>query len=84
MLILFMGLYYNLFKNNVSSGPETDEISPKAAVNPNEFILNNISLYLLLEVMLEKRYNERKDLLKMEGIGMSLEGLIKLYKNDKC
>ncbi|NOW82959.1 5-methylcytosine-specific restriction protein A [Clostridium beijerinckii] len=35
------------------------------------------------EVMLEKLYNERKDLLKMVGIDISLDELIKLYKNDK-
>ena len=33
--------------------------------------------------MLEKLYNERKDLLKMAGIEISLDELIKLYKNDK-
>jgi 5-methylcytosine-specific restriction protein A len=36
------------------------------------------------EVMLEKLHNERKDLLKMVGIDISLDELIKLYKNDKC
>lgn len=36
------------------------------------------------EVMLEKLYNERKDLLKKAGIDLSLDELIKLYKNDKC
>ncbi|HEY8890755.1 MAG TPA: HNH endonuclease [Clostridium sp.] len=35
-------------------------------------------------VMLEKLHNERKDLLKMVGIDISLDELIKLYKNDKC
>ncbi len=34
--------------------------------------------------MLEKLYNERKDLLKMVSIDISLDELIKLYKNDKC
>ena len=34
--------------------------------------------------MLEKLHNERKDLLKMVGIDISLDELIKLYKNDKC
>ena len=36
------------------------------------------------EVMLERLYNERKDLLKMVGIDISLSELIKLYKNDRC
>jgi 5-methylcytosine-specific restriction protein A len=36
------------------------------------------------EVMLEKLYDERKDLLKKVGIDISLHDLIKLYKNDKC
>ncbi|GFZ30121.1 HNH endonuclease [Clostridium zeae] len=36
------------------------------------------------EVMLEKFYNERKDLLKKIGIEITLEELIKLYKNDKA
>jgi len=36
------------------------------------------------EGMLEKLYNEREDLLKMVGIDISLDELIKLYKNDKC
>ena len=35
------------------------------------------------EVMLKKIHNERKDLLKMVGIDISLDELIKLYKNDK-
>jgi len=35
------------------------------------------------EVMLEKLYNERKDLLKMVGIEISLDDLIKLYKDNK-
>jgi len=35
------------------------------------------------EVMLEKLYNERKDLLKKVGIDISLVVLIKLYKNYK-
>ncbi|MBL4933241.1 HNH endonuclease [Clostridium paridis] len=35
------------------------------------------------EVMLEKLYNERKDLLNMVGIDISLDNLIKLYKNEK-
>lgn len=35
------------------------------------------------EVILEKLYNERKDLLKTVGIDISLDQLIKLYRNDK-
>lgn len=35
------------------------------------------------EEMLEKLYNQRKDLLEMVGIDISLEELIKLYKNNK-
>ena len=35
------------------------------------------------EVMLEKLHNERKDLLKVVAINISLNELIKLYKNDK-
>jgi 5-methylcytosine-specific restriction protein A len=35
------------------------------------------------EVILEKLYNERKDLLKTVGIDISLDELIKLYRNDK-
>lgn len=36
------------------------------------------------EVMLEKLYDERKDLLKRVEIDISLDDLIELYKNDKC
>jgi 5-methylcytosine-specific restriction protein A len=36
------------------------------------------------EVMLEKLYDDRKDLLKKAGIDILLNDLIKLYKNDKC
>lgn len=35
------------------------------------------------EVMIEKLYNQRKDLLRTVGIDISLDELIKLYKNDK-
>jgi len=35
------------------------------------------------EVMLKKLYDDRKDLLKKAGIDISLDDLIKLYKNDK-
>lgn len=35
------------------------------------------------EMMLEKLYNERKDLLKMVGIDVSLDELIMLYRNEK-
>lgn len=36
------------------------------------------------EAMIEKLYNERKDLLKKVDIDISLNELIKLYKNNKC
>lgn len=36
------------------------------------------------EAMIEKLYDERKDLLKKVDIDISLNELIKLYKNNKC
>ncbi|AGF57215.1 5-methylcytosine-specific restriction protein A [Clostridium saccharoperbutylacetonicum] len=44
----------------------------------------NIHLGQGFEGMIEKLYNARKDLLKIVGIDISLDELIKLYKEDEC